>query len=75
MVLEANELAPNSKVFQSPGEICEKQKWEICQDGIIKSTRCNLCLDIDGMSTSDGTDVILWPLTGGANQKWRFIES
>ncbi|MGW6733671.1 family 43 glycosylhydrolase [Streptomyces sp. NPDC055013] len=29
------------------------------------------CLDVNGGSTADGTDIFQWTCTGGANQKWK----
>lgn len=31
------------------------------------------CMDVQGASSSNGANIILWPCHGGANQKWRFF--
>jgi hypothetical protein len=32
----------------------------------------NLYLDIEGGHTHNGADIIVWPMNGGNNQKWKF---
>ncbi len=33
------------------------------------------CLDVSGVSTADGANVQIWDFVGGANQKWKAIDS
>ncbi|MET8943508.1 RICIN domain-containing protein [Streptomyces sp. NPDC004542] len=32
-------------------------------------------VDVSGAGTADGTDILQWPWTGGAHQKWTFVDA
>jgi cytochrome c len=41
----------------------------------IKPVHSDKCLDVSGGSTSAGTQIIQFPCTGGANQKWNIHDT
>ncbi|MET8144269.1 ricin-type beta-trefoil lectin domain protein [Sphaerisporangium sp. NPDC005288] len=46
------------------------QQWNLNADGTVTSVQSNLCLDVTGEATANGTLVEVWSCTGGANQRW-----
>ena len=50
-------------------------KWEADHSGTwnIRSKNSALLMDVYGVGTEQGVNVIQWPSNGGANQKWNFI--
>jgi hypothetical protein len=48
---------------------CGSQRWSTTDSGQIKIN--NLCLDVRGERTANGTAVQLYACHGGANQRWR----
>lgn len=39
----------------------------------IKAVHSGQCLDVYGVSSADGANVIQWPCHGGSNQKWELV--
>ncbi|MBV7695893.1 glycoside hydrolase [Streptomyces sp. TRM70350] len=46
------------------------QRWLLNSNGQIVSEASGKCLDVSGQATADGSKVILYSCTGGANQAW-----
>ncbi|CAL9408387.1 hypothetical protein SUDANB105_01598 [Streptomyces sp. enrichment culture] len=46
------------------------QRWLLNGNGQIVSEASGKCLDVSGQATADGSRVILYSCTGGANQAW-----
>jgi O-glycosyl hydrolase len=46
------------------------QRWLLNGNGQIVSEASGKCLDVSGQATADGSRVILYNCTGGANQAW-----
>jgi len=67
-------FANGAKVFQIMSGTTLNQQWDIKKnsDGTYTFYQPNsrLVLDAKGASKAQGTSVIIWPLTGGTNQKW-----
>jgi hypothetical protein len=45
------------------------QNWTRQSDGTVR-TSGGKCLDANGGSSADGTQLIIWTCNGGANQRW-----
>ena len=39
-------------------------------NGSLVNSASNKCLDANGASTADGTQLIIWTCHGGTNQRW-----
>ncbi|KOV83593.1 MULTISPECIES: glycoside hydrolase [unclassified Streptomyces] len=46
------------------------QRWLLNADGQIVNEASGKCLDVSGQATADGSRVILYRCTGGANEAW-----
>ncbi|MET7431443.1 glycoside hydrolase [Streptomyces flaveolus] len=46
------------------------QRWLLNADGQIVNDASGKCLDVSGQATADGSRVILYRCTGGANEAW-----
>jgi streptogrisin C len=46
------------------------QQFVMSAAGDLVSVLANKCVDIGGWDGSNGARLIIWPCTGGANQKW-----
>ncbi|QFU89880.1 PQQ-dependent sugar dehydrogenase [Amycolatopsis sp. YIM 10] len=49
------------------------QNWSAPGDGTLRNG--TKCLDANGGSSADGTQLIIWSCTGGANQKWTMSQA
>jgi len=47
-----------------------EQRWQLNANGQIVSEASGKCLDVSGQATTDGSKVILYSCTGGANEVW-----
>ncbi|WP_313896965.1 RICIN domain-containing protein [Streptomyces sp. GC420] len=47
-----------------------QEKWLLNANGQIVHEASGKCLDVSGWATGDGSAVVLWTCTGGANQAW-----
>ncbi|MFF3141413.1 RICIN domain-containing protein [Streptomyces sp. NPDC057927] len=39
----------------------------------LVNVRAGWCADVANASTTDGTNVIQWPVTDGSNQDWQIV--
>ena len=46
------------------------QNWAAQPDGTLRNPQSGRCLDASGGATADGTQLIIYDCTAGANQKW-----
>jgi streptogrisin C len=46
------------------------QRFNLSGAGDLVSVLANKCVDIDAWNGNNGARLIIWPCTGGANQKW-----
>ncbi|MFJ3303676.1 glycoside hydrolase [Streptomyces sp. NPDC086549] len=46
------------------------QRWLLNANGQIVNEASGTCLDVGGQATADGSEVILYSCTGGANEAW-----
>eukprot|EP00804_Cyclotella_cryptica_P007729 CCRYP_001349-RA/>CCRYP_001349-RA protein AED:0.03 eAED:0.03 QI:702/0.83/0.76/1/0.83/0.84/13/138/1465 len=50
--------------------------WTVPQDGVMVNAQCDTkAIDISGGSSSNGANLILWSIHGGANQLWEFVNA
>ena len=48
----------------------EGQNWTAGANGSVVNPRSGKCLDANGGSSADGTQLIIWSCHGGGNQRW-----
>ncbi|MFJ8687806.1 ricin-type beta-trefoil lectin domain protein [Micromonospora wenchangensis] len=47
------------------------QQFVLSGAGDLVNPQANKCVDVLGANSADGTRLVIWECTGGANQKWR----
>jgi hypothetical protein len=70
---QQNDNAYGTLAVQTSCSIGARSQWTITGDTIV-NRQSGSCLAVGGASKDLAKDVIVWPCTGGAEQKWAFEE-
>jgi hypothetical protein len=63
-----------SIVLSTKDDCLGSLSWTLRQDGVIVNTKCDTkAIDISGGASSNGANLILWSIHGGANQLWDLV--
>jgi hypothetical protein len=70
---QQNDNAYGTLAVQTSCSVGARSQWTITGDTIV-NRQSGSCLAVGGASKDLAKDVIVWPCTGGAEQKWAFEE-
>jgi hypothetical protein len=68
--LTANGTADGAQVQLSTCTGSGGQNWTAGTNGALVNAQSNKCLDANGASSANGTQLIIWSCHGGTNQRW-----
>ncbi|MFJ9695785.1 RICIN domain-containing protein [Kitasatospora sp. NPDC101183] len=68
--VKGNSLTSGTGLEMQPCSGLDGQKWAVRGDGTLRNTVSDLCVDLPGGSTANGTQPILYACAAGPNQRW-----